>query len=77
MVLEYIIPDRVYSVLKWLGLVALPAVAVFISTIGPSVGMGTEDQNAAVTVLNGLGVLIGVLIGASQATGKPTEGEDA
>lgn len=34
----YLIPDRVYDVLKWVGLIALPALAVCVQTIGTAAG---------------------------------------
>ena len=71
---KYIIPPNAYAVLKWAGLIALPAVAVFVGTVGQAWCMDTELSWAIVTTLNAAGVLIGVLIGASQATAKPAEG---
>ena len=71
---KYIIPSGAYAVLKWAGLIALPAVAVFVGTVGQAWGVDTELSGAIVTTLNAAGVLIGVLIGASQATAKPAEG---
>ena len=59
-------PDGVYDVLKWVGLIALPALAVFYSIIAPAWGLPYADQ--VVLTLNALGVLIGTLIGASQLT---------
>ncbi|WP_230579159.1 phage holin, partial [Bifidobacterium longum] len=32
------IPSRVYDILKWLGLIVLPALALFVSTVGPAWG---------------------------------------
>ena len=34
----WLIPDKVYDVLKWVGLVVLPALAVFVQTVGTAVG---------------------------------------
>ena len=59
----YLLPDRVYTVLKWLGLIALPAVAWCISVIAPTWGLPHADQS--VTTVNAVGTLIGILIGAS------------
>lgn len=59
----YLLPDGMYDVLKWLGLIALPAIATFISIVGPVWGM--PDVEAVVTTLNALGTLVGVLIGVS------------
>ena len=72
---HYFLPEQAYVALKWLGLIALPAIAVFVGTVGQAWGMDASLQNAVVTTLNAAGVLVGVLIGASQATSKPTEGE--
>ena len=73
--MTYIIPDCVYKLLKWLGLIALPAVAVFVSTVGQAWGLDPGLSNAIVTTLNAAGVLVGALLGISQATSKPGEGE--
>lgn len=62
----YILPDGMYDVLKWLGLIALPAIATFISIVGPVWGM--PNVEAVVTTLNALGTLVGVLIGISHVT---------
>lgn len=65
---EYIIPNEVYQVLKWLGLVACPAVATFVGAVFPAWGIPNAD--AVVLTLNAAGVLIGALIGVSAATSK-------
>lgn len=72
--MTYIVPEQIYQVLKWAGLIALPALAVFVSTVGQAWGMDPGLSNAIVTTLNALGVLVGALLGISQATGKPEEG---
>lgn len=74
--MTYIVPEQIYQVLKWAGLIALPAIAVFVSTVGQAWGMDPGLSNAIVTTLNALGVLVGALLGISQATGKPEEGGD-
>lgn len=66
--MKYFLPNGVYDVLKWLGLVCLPALAVFYGTVAPAWGWPAPEQ--VVLTLNALGVLIGVLIGASQLTAK-------
>lgn len=58
--------DNIYNILKWIGLIALPALAVFVSVIGPVWNIPYTDQ--IVITLNALGVLIGALIGVSAAT---------
>lgn len=71
--MRYFLPDSVYNVLKWLGLVACPALAVFYGTVAPAWGWPCPEQ--VVLTINAMGVLIGVLIGASHVTAK--EGQDA
>lgn len=65
---EYIIPNEVYQVLKWLGLIACPAIATFIGAVFPAWGIPNAD--AIVLTLNAAGVLIGALIGVSAATSR-------
>ncbi|MBR1829873.1 MAG: holin [Atopobiaceae bacterium] len=66
--MQYFLPDKVYDLLKWCGLIACPALAVFYATVAPAWGWPYPDQ--IVLTLNALGVLIGVLIGASQLTAR-------
>lgn len=70
----YLLPSSVYEFLKWLGLIALPAFAVFVSAVGPAWGWPSID--AIVLTLNSLGVLIGALVGVSQASGSNSTKED-
>ena len=37
--LEWLLPDHVYDGLKWLGLIALPAIAWFVGTVGGEIGL--------------------------------------
>lgn len=60
----YWLPDKVYQVLKWVALVVLPALAVFVNTAGPSLGLPHVD--VIVTTLNALGLLVAACIGVSQ-----------
>ena len=66
--MTYFLPDYVYSILKWLGLIACPALATFVGVVGPVWGMPYVE--ATVTTINALGLLIGALIGASHITAK-------
>lgn len=74
--MQYLIPETAYTILKWAGLIALPAIAVFVSTVGQAWGLDAGTLGAIVTTLNALGVLVGALLGISQATSKPAEGGD-
>lgn len=73
--MQYIIPSKVYEVLKWAALIALPAVGVFIQTVGDAWGMDASLCSAVVTTLDALGVLVGALIAVSSATAKAPEGD--
>lgn len=64
----YLLPPQIYQLAKWLGLIALPALATFIGVVGPVWAWPHTD--AIVTTINAIGVLVGALIGVSQATAK-------
>ena len=64
----YILSSTIYSWAKWLGLIALPAIATFVGVVGAVWGWPNTD--AIVTTINAIGVLIGALIGVSAATAK-------
>ena len=56
--------DKVYNVLKWICLIALPAIAVFYFTISKIWGLPFGAEIPA--TINAVAVLIGALIGISQ-----------
>lgn len=66
----YLLPDKAYQVLKWLALIALPAIAVFAQAVGPAWGLPHVDQ--IVATISALGVLIGALIGVSEIKARLT-----
>lgn len=72
--MQYIIPDKAYDVLKWVGLIVLPAVAAFIGTVGTAAGW--DGTNLTVTVVTAVGTLLGAVLGVSAATGKPVEPDE-
>lgn len=69
--MDYPIPDSVYQWLKWIGLIACPAVATFVGVVGPVWGLPACD--AIVTTINAVGILIGALLGYSQLAAKEAE----
>lgn len=71
--MEYKLPDKAYMVLKWLGLIACPAIATFYGVVGPLWDWPAPE--AVVTTINAIGVLIGALIGYSAITAKQPEEE--
>lgn len=70
---QYFLSDRLYTVLKWTALIALPSIATFIGVIGAVWGWAGTD--AIVTTINAAGALIGALIGASAATSRQVAGD--
>lgn len=66
--MKYVLGDKLYTVLKWVGLIACPAIAVFVGTVGAAWGWANIEP--VVITINAIGVLIGALIGISQATAK-------
>lgn len=57
------LPDKVYEVLKWLAILALPAVADFIKFLFPTWGLPYGDPIAE--TIRQVALLLGVLIGIS------------
>ena len=66
--------DRVYDVLKWVAIVALPALATFISVISKIWGWGDLGSMIAQTI-TAVAVLLGALLGISAIQYKKN-GED-
>jgi hypothetical protein len=57
------INNTLYEWLKWICLIALPAIAWFYGAMADTWGLPYGDQ--IVTTLNAVGTLIGILIGVS------------
>lgn len=57
------LPDNVYTFLKWLGLIALPALATFYGVIGKVWNIPFTAE--VVTTITALATLVGALIGVS------------
>ena len=64
-----VLNDNVYKVLKWLGLIVLPAIATLVKAVFPVWDLPYAD--AIATTCTALGVFVGTLIGVSQANMKP------
>lgn len=72
--MQYIIPDKAYDILKWVGLIVIPAVAAFIGTVGTAAGW--DGTNLTVTVVTAVGTLLGAVLGVSTVTGKPVGSDE-
>lgn len=69
---KYLIPFKTYEYLKWLGLIACPAIATFLGVIGPAWHVSLEPW---VVTINAAGLLIGGLLGYSQGTATDVDNE--
>ena len=70
---DWLLPSRVYDVLKWLALIVLPAIGVLVQTLGPVWGWTWADPVA--TTINAVALTIGVVIGASTLKAKASKTE--
>lgn len=66
--MDYLIPDKAYDVLKWVGLILCPALAALVGAVGPAWGLPHVDS--IVLTINAVGTFIGALIGASHIKAK-------
>lgn len=60
--------DGLYTFLKWLALICLPALSLLLTTILPLYGVSSEIVKIVTVTISALGVFIGTLIGVSQVT---------
>ena len=70
-----VLNDNVYKVLKWLGLIVLPAIATLVKAIFPVWNLPYAD--AIATTCTALGVFVGAIIGVSSANLKDEKDEEA
>lgn len=63
----WLIPSKVYDVLKWVGLIVCPATATLMLTVGNAVGIPCTAEIA--TCITAAGTFIGAIIGASAIKG--------
>lgn len=73
---EWLIPNKVYDVLKWIGLVVFPAFAVCFGTVAPACGLDAGISNTVVLALNAVGTCIGAVIGVSAIKANARGGEN-
>ena len=61
--MNWLLPDDIYQILKWTGLILCPALAALVGAVGPAWGLPHVDN--IVLTINAVGTFIGALIGAS------------
>lgn len=72
--MNYIISDRVYTILKWACVLVLPAAATLVKTIGTAWGWDAGVCEAVATTLTAVATFAGVVLGVSAATARPSDG---
>lgn len=60
--------DRMYDTLKWICLIAIPALSVLLSTVLPALGVDGGLVKTIVLVISAVGTFAGTLIGISTAS---------
>jgi hypothetical protein len=60
--------DKVYDILKWLGLAFFPALGILLQTVLPVWGVDPSLIKALTVTCNAIGVFIAAIIGVSQVT---------
>jgi len=58
-----VLKDKTYTILKWITLICIPAIATFINVVFPVWHLPYADE--IVTTINALALLIGTIIGIS------------
>ena len=56
---------QTYEILKWLCLIALPAISTFISQVFPAMDVPDKTVALITTIISAFSLLIGTLIGVS------------
>lgn len=57
--------NSVYDTLKWIALIAIPAIVTFLSVVLGVLEIDPKTINVITTILSAIGTLIGALIGVS------------
>lgn len=72
--MKYLLPDKMYKAVKWLDLVAIPALTTLYVALAAVWGWPYADQVAQTSAA--VCTFLGVLVGISSATARPVEGGD-
>lgn len=71
-IMEYLLPDWLYNILKWIAIVALPVISWAVGELLPDYGI---DPYIYVHHINVIAMMIGMLIGVSEVKARLGEGE--
>lgn len=64
--------DRCYDCLKWICVIAIPAINTFILTVFPVINIAESATTVTVTIISAFGTLMGALVGISSTQYKKT-----
>lgn len=60
--------NKLYDILKWVCLVAIPALCTFLGVLLPAVDVSADITTKVITIIAAIGAFIGTLIGISTAS---------
>lgn len=60
---NYLIPDKVYTTLKWLAMLGIPALSTFVQAIGTIWGLDIAEPIAL--TITAVGAFLGGIVGVS------------
>lgn len=60
---NYLIPDKVYTTLKWLAMLGIPALSAFVQSLGIIWGFDLAEPIAL--TITAVGAFLGALVGVS------------
>lgn len=66
--MTYLLPDKVYDVLKWVCLIVLPALATLVGSVGQAWGMDPALGSSITTTITAVATFGGVVLGVSAAS---------
>jgi len=70
-----LISDKLYTILKWIAVICIPAVVTFLGVVLGVLGVDAKVVNIIVTIIGAIGTLIGTLIGVSTSAYNKQKGE--
>lgn len=71
--MQYVLPDRLYQIIKWLVALVIPAATTLYVTLAPVWGWPLAEQVAKTSAA--VCTFLGAVMGYSQATARKAEGE--
>ena len=74
--MKFILPDKVYNILKWVAITAIPAFVVFFSTILPVLEVDPVTINKVTVIIGAVGVLLATLLGVSTVAYNKSKNSD-